>query len=88
MGDASRAQGPFPDSPELERLLSGVISEHPGKVDGWMSSEPGCWGYLAGQAVLACRDHMGRQLTHQERRLAWSRLWSLLEEARGKPFPP
>ena len=72
----------------LERLLSGVMSAHQGKVTGWMSSEPGCWGYLAGQAVVACRDHMGRALTHQERRLAWSRLWFLLEEAKGRRSPP
>ena len=74
--------------PELERLLSGVISANQAKVEGWMASEPGCWGYLAGQAVMACRDHMGRQLTHLERRVAWSRLWSLLEDARRRLSPP
>ena len=44
-----------------------------------MREEPGCWGFLAGQAVAACRRSLDRPLEDAERRLVWSRLWSLLE---------
>ena len=77
------AGGPL-DLETLDRLLSSVISGHPEKVVGWISDEPGCWGFLAGKAVVECRYQIGRALTDQERRLAWRRLWLLLEQAKGR----
>jgi hypothetical protein len=49
-----------------------------------MRDEPGCWGFLAGQAVTACRAQTGRSLTDEERRLVWDRLWWLLETIKGR----
>jgi hypothetical protein len=64
---------------DLDPVLGGMIREHQEKVVGWMRDEPGCWGFLAGKAVAASRQHAGRALTDSERRLVWSRLWWLLE---------
>ena len=58
----------------LDPVLAGVIRDHSDKVVGWISDEPGCWGFLAGQAVAGCRS-----LSEQERQMVWSRLWRILE---------
>ncbi len=63
----------------LDPVLVGVVRDHQDRVVGWMRDEAGCWGFLAGQAVAACRRQAGRTLTDPERRLVWSRLWWLLE---------
>ena len=63
----------------LDPVLAGVIREHRDKVVGWIGDEPGCWGFLAGQAVAGCRKQAGRSLSEQERQLVWSRLWWILE---------
>ncbi len=68
----------------LDPLLGGVIREHKEKVVGWIRDEPGCWGFLAGQAVAACRRHVDRPLEEAERRLVWSRLWWLLENIKSR----
>ena len=73
------AQPPL-DLAALEPVLVSVIRDHPQKVLGWMRQEPGCWGYLAGQAVTGCKNHSGRALTNGERRYVWHRLWQLLEQ--------
>ena len=64
---------------DLDPVLSGVILDHRDKVMGWMRDEPGCWGFLAGQAVAGCRKQVGRSLSDQERQMVWSRLWRVLE---------
>ncbi len=63
----------------LDPVLAGVIRDHREKVVGWISDEPGCWGFLAGQAVASCRKQVGRSLSEQERQMVWSRLWWILE---------
>ena len=63
----------------LDPILTGLVREHREQVVGWMRDEPGCWGFLAGQAVAACRRDLGRSLEDLERRLVWDRLWWLLE---------
>ena len=73
---------PTPDPLELETLeslLAGIIRDNHGKVKGWMAGEPGCWGFLAGKAVSACRGQLRRPLADEERRLVWHRLWSSLQ---------
>ena len=45
------------DLDTLDSLLSGIIRDNREKVAGWMVGEPGCWGFLAGKAVAACRAH-------------------------------
>lgn len=64
----------------LDALLLGVIRDHREKVLAWMKDEPGSWGFLAGRAVLACREQKGEALTDPERRIVWHRLWQLLTE--------
>ena len=67
----------------LESLLAGIIRDNQEKVNGWVAGEPGCWGFLAGKAVTACRGQLRRPLADQERRLVWHRLWSSLEQLKG-----
>ncbi len=64
---------------DVDPVLAGVIRDHRDKVVGWISEVPGCWGFLAGQAVAGCRQQAGRRLSEQERQMVWSRLWWLLE---------
>ena len=64
----------------LDPVLADIIRDNREKVVGWMAGEPGCWGFLAGKAINACRAHLGRPLADQERRLVWHRLWSWLEQ--------
>jgi hypothetical protein len=64
---------------DLDPILGQVIRDHKAKVVGWLKNEPGCWGFLAGQAVAATRQEAERSLTDAERRLVWDRLWWLLE---------
>ena len=65
---------------DLDALLLSVIKENPDRVVGWMREEAGCWGFLAGKAVRACREQKGEALTDPERRVVWHRLWQLLTE--------
>ena len=69
---------------DLDPLLTQVVRNHQEKVIGWMRNEPGCWGYLAGQAVSACRAQAARPLEDAERRLVWNRLWGLLENIKQR----
>ena len=69
---------------DLDPLLTQVVRNHQEKVIGWMRNEPGCWGYLAGQAVSACRAQVARPLEDAERRLVWNRLWGLLENIKQR----
>jgi hypothetical protein len=58
--------------------LQQVIESHPERVRAWLANEPGAWGFLAGQAVLAERRRRGRSLTERERRAVWQALWDRL----------
>lgn len=62
----------------LDALLVGVIKDHRDKVVDWINDVPGSWGFLAGRAVLACKEHKGEPLTNAERRIVWHRMWELL----------
>ena len=70
---------------ELDAVLERVMQDHPDRVGAWGRSEPGAWGFLAGQGVLAARRLLGRPLSAMERRVVWHRLWLLLERRRDKP---
>ncbi|MBM3941984.1 MAG: hypothetical protein FJ316_03490 [SAR202 cluster bacterium] len=67
----------------LDALLEGVVRNHKAKVIGWLRDEPGCWGFLAGQAVTECRRQLGRPLAEAERRMVWDRLWWWLEQIKA-----
>lgn len=62
----------------LDILLVGVIRDNRDKVVDWINEEPGSWGFLAGRAVLACKEHKGEPLTDPERRVVWHRMWEML----------
>ncbi len=62
----------------LDTLLIAVMEERRDQVRAWLRDEPGSWGYLAGQGVLAWRRQLGRPLTDSERRLVWRHFWRLL----------
>lgn len=68
----------------LDPLLMGIIRDNREKVVGWMTEQPGCWGFLAGKAVAACRAQKGAPLADQERRLVWHRLWLLLAQVKAQ----
>ena len=68
----------------LDPVLAEIIRDNREKVAGWMAGEPGCWGFLAGIAVRACRVQLGRPLADQERRLVWRCLWSRLEQLKDR----
>lgn len=70
------------DLETLDPVLTGVIRDHRERVVGWMRGQPGCWGFLAGKAVVACRQQAGRPLADAERRLVWHRLWWWLEQVK------
>jgi len=64
-----------------------TVARHQERVAAWARSEPGSWGYLAGQAVLACRKRLGRSLTEPERRVVWDLLWRTLLATRQGGAP-
>ena len=68
----------------LGPLLDNVIRENREKVFGWINGESGCWGFLAGKAVTACRSEAGRTLSDSERRMVWHRLWTFLEQIKDQ----
>ena len=63
--------------------MESTLQCHREVVGKWMAGEAGSWGFLAGQAVLALRRKMGRNLTEHERREVWHRLWERLMGMRG-----
>ncbi len=67
----------------LDTVLAAVLAEQAVTVDAWLRDEPGSWGTLAGQAVLAARRARGRRLTEPERRIVWQALWDRLCERRA-----
>jgi len=74
---------PFKDG-DIDQLLIDVLNGNQAKVIGWIKGEQGAWGFLAGQAVISVRGHVGRDLANAERRLVWSRMWSLLEQVKAR----
>ena len=76
------------DHPEITGALQDAVAEtvrsNPAAVQRWLANEPGAWGYLAGQGVLAYRRRLGRKLTDDERRTLWAALWRALEGLRGQ----
>lgn len=68
----------------LDLVVADVLRAHPAQIERWRAREPGAWGFLAGQVVLALRGRLGRTLTDIERRAAWAAAWAALE-ATGVP---
>ncbi len=71
------------DADPLRRAVEETIAAHPEVVQRWIENQPGAWGFLAGQGVLAYRRTLGRRLADAERRALWHALWMRLEALRA-----
>jgi hypothetical protein len=69
---------PLIDPQVLNTILARVISESTDDVRAWSRGQPGKWGVLAGQAIIASKVALGRKLSEDERRLVWASLWEHL----------
>ena len=67
---------------QLRDAIGLTIERNPTVVRDWLADGPGSWGFLAGKAVMACRENAGRKLTGHERRMVWHELWGALSELR------
>ncbi len=67
---------------DLDPILGAVLDAHAMTVAAWLRDEPGSWGALAGQAVLATRRALGRRLSDPERRIVWQAMWDRLTALR------
>ena len=65
--------------PHLGSAVTDIIQNNPLVVRRWIAQEPGTWGFLAGKAVLAAREKLGRKLSQTERRILWDLLWTELQ---------
>ena len=65
---------------DLDATLRPLLTSHAAAVAAWRRNEPGAWGALAAQAILAARKALGRGLTDGERRVVWAAMWGLLGE--------
>jgi hypothetical protein len=66
----------------LAAAVAEVLQLSSDVVERWRRNEPGAWGHLAGQGVLAYRRRLERPLTDAERRRVWSALWAALQHTR------
>ncbi len=69
---------------DLDATLRSLLASHAATVAAWRRNEPGAWGALAAQAILATHRALGRKLTERERRVVWEVMWRLLTD----PSPP
>jgi hypothetical protein len=63
---------------DLDPILTAILAERGGLVAAWLLDQPGSWGALAAQAILATRRALGRSLDDAERRIVWQALWDRL----------
>jgi hypothetical protein len=68
---------------QINDVLRSVIQEEASTIEKWLNNESGSWGALAGKAVLACRQKLGRRLSDSERRQVWQLLWEQLQDIRA-----
>lgn len=66
------------DDLDLDATLRPILKTHAATVAAWRRNEPGSWGALAAQAVLATRRALGRGLDEGERRVVWAAMWGML----------
>lgn len=72
---------------DLDAILTATLAEHDRLVAAWIRDEPGSWGALAGQAIIATRRTLGRSLNDTERRIVWQTLWDRLALLRAMAEP-
>ena len=64
----------------IQDAVRSTIASNVPRVRDWIAGQPGSWGFLAGKAVIAYRQALGRSLTDFERRQVWDLLWATLVE--------
>ena len=69
-----------PGKEPIEEVVRRTIEGNASMVQKWIAGQPGSWGFLAGKAVIAYREKLGKTLTERERRDVWHLLWSCLRE--------
>lgn len=68
----------------LDEVLPAVLRDNAATVADWQAGQPGSWGKLSAQAILATRRALSRPLTDAERRIVWQRLWERLTATRSQ----
>ena len=68
----------------IEQAVRLTIEGNASMVQKWVAGQPGSWGFLAGKAVIVCRQKMGRMLTDGERREVWHLLWNDLMKLKSE----
>lgn len=79
-----------PSKEPIDEAVRLTIEDNTSMVKKWIVGQPGSWGFLAGKAVITCRQKLGRALTDRERREVWHLLWNrlaMLQES-TKTDPP
>lgn len=66
------------DREPVQDAVRRTIEDNAPRVQDWMADRPGAWGFLAGKAVIAYRQALGRSPTDLERRRVWRLLWESL----------
>ena len=69
-----------PNKEPIEEAVRLTIELNTSVVQKWIAGQPGSWGFLAGKAVIAYRQKLGRKLTNHERSTVWHLLWNRLTE--------
>jgi hypothetical protein len=65
----------------VQEAIGSIIAEHPDVIVKWKKNERGSWGFLAGRAVILCKQNLQRGLSDVERREVWRLLWLTLNDA-------
>lgn len=69
---------PFTDA--AQDAVGRTIEEYPDVILKWKKNERGSWGFLAGRAVILCKQNLQRSLSDRERRDVWQLLWFSLND--------
>ncbi|MQG21824.1 MAG: hypothetical protein FI725_07570 [SAR202 cluster bacterium] len=69
---------PFTDA--AQDAVGRTIEEYPDVILKWKKNERGSWGFLAGRAVIMCKQNLQRSLSDRERRDVWQLLWFSLND--------
>ncbi len=71
----------------LQDAVRETVEGNSPRVQDWMADRPGAWGFLAGKAVIAYRQRLGRSPTDPERRRVWRLLWETLSALKRRRRP-
>lgn len=85
-GAATRVPlGPLPSRDAVLATARETVAVEADLTAAVRERRPGAWGRLAGLAVIAHRERLGRRLEDRERRAVWDAVW---REAHGIAEPP